>query len=54
MDDERIYCKMCGHECDVVASTVYCDNCGYMYELDGEDMEALLEAYEESGDDYYE
>lgn len=46
-------CPECGTMLNKTASTTYCPECGWFEEEDGEDMEALVEAYLEAmnGDD---
>lgn len=42
MDDEMtITCNYCGGSCYTVGSTVYCEDCGVFYDLDGDDLDML-------------
>ena len=42
-DEKEIRCPVCGRICGVEGSIVYCpfDECGYEYDLDGEDLDDL-------------
>lgn len=42
-DEKEIKCPVCGRICGVEGSVVYCpsDECGYKYDLDGEDFDDL-------------
>lgn len=46
----RERCPECGTMLNKTASTTYCPECGWFEEEDGEDMEALVEAYLEAMD----